>query len=416
LSVRARALLCALFFFLTMASYYILKPVREAIFLNTQGIDKVAHSHIAVSIVSFFAVQVYAMVARRVPGRQLVVWINWLFVASILGFRGVFDWQPAGEAQTAFAWAYYIWVSIFSVFAVTLFWSFAHDVFTSDEGSRFYGYIGAGGILGGFLGGLATEHLVNLVGLSNMFLLSAALLAPCGMIARYVADRVPSTGGAKKGKGEASLGAVELFGKSKYLCGILVLVFLYQALAVLVDYQTKLVVKDAYRSTAEIAQFYGKIYWRVNILGTLINLALTGFLQTRYGPWPGLMTLPIVGFCGAVGFLVHPVLAVGEWVTVLGLAVTYSIHQASKELLYLPVPSTERYIAKGFIDTFVFRLGNGAAAMWLVFAVPASGAASACLMIMAVTMGMISTATWLSIRHREIVAGNESALPKSAAE
>lgn len=415
MNVFLRSALCSLFFFLTMGGYYILKPVREAYFLQTQSMDRVAAAHFAVSIATFFVVQVYAWIARRVAPRRLVIWANGVFVLTILAFRAALAAEPTGTAQTVLAWSYYIWVSIFSVFAVTLFWSFTHDVFTTDEGSRYYGLVGAGGILGGVAGGVLTEQLVARVGVADLLILSAASLIPGMIIVAWLSARVPSTGGrGAKGKGGGSVRATDLFASSRYLLAIVALVFLYQALAVLVDYQTKLIVKQAFPDRTQLTAFMGKVYWRVNVIGTAINLLLTGWLQTRVGPLPGLASLPVVGLAGAVGFFATPVLAVAEWVTILGLAVTYSCFQAGKELLYLPVPSDERYVAKAFIDTFVFRLGNGAAALWLMIVAPASGAASASGMIMATCAGMIAAAVWLSRRHAAIVAGRETALPKEA--
>lgn len=401
--VTTRALLCGAFFFLTMVTAYILKPIREGLFLEAQG-DRVAHSHLAVAVATFFFVQFYAQLMRRIPNRQLIVQANAAFVVAIGALWLCLRGEPVAEGRTALAWLAYIGVSIYTAFSVTLFWSFTHDVFTPDEGKRVYGYVGAAGIAGGFVGSMLTSWLVNRWGIANLLVVAALLLLPCMAIVVWMSPRVPSTTPAKSMKPQSDVTARAVFGESAYLRGILVLVFLYTALAVLVDYESKAIARSSFRSKEEFTAFFASIYNWVNVIGFVANMALTGPVQTRFGPLPGLFSLPLVGFCGGLGFWLAPSLDLAFWVTVLGLAMTYSMHQASKEILYLPVPSSERYVAKAFIDTFVFRLGNGAAAIWLIYAVPPVGAGSLSAAICLVTLGMMATATWLSRRHAAILS------------
>jgi AAA family ATP:ADP antiporter len=398
-----RALLCGAFFFFTMVTAYILKPIREGLFLEAQP-DRVAHSHLGVAVATFFFVQFYAQLMRRIPNRQLIVQANAAFVVAIGALWVCLRGEPAGDARTALAWIAYIGVSIYTAFSVTLFWSFAHDVFTPGEGKRIYGYVGAAGIAGGFAGSMLTSWLVKQWGIANLLVVAGLLLLPCMAIVLWMSPRVPSTTPAKAAKPQSEVRAAQLFGESAYLRGILVLVFLYTALAVLVDYESKAIARSAYRSKEEFAAFFASIYNWVNVIGFVANMALTGPVQTRFGPLPGLLSLPLVGMLGGIGFWLAPSLDLAFWVTVLGLAMTYSMHQASKEILYLPVPSSERYVAKAFIDTFVFRLGNGAAAIWLMWAVPPIGAGSLSAAIVLVTLGMMTAATWLSRRHARILS------------
>lgn len=410
LSLTLRVALSAAFFWLAMAGYYILKPLREAYFLHSQGIEQVAKVHVVVMLVTFVAVHAYAWLARRVGGRALAVWAYASFVLTVVGFWAA---VRAGFQQThvdAFVWSFYIWVSLFSAFAVALFWSVAHDIFTPEEGSKHYGLIGAAGILGGFIGGLVTSRLVERIGLGNLFLVAAALLIPCVAIASFLGARAPAVGTAKS-RPASEISAWELFRGSRYLSVIFLFVFLYQAVSIMVDQQTKLIVKQHLKTPETLAKFQADIYVATNIIGTLVNLFVTGWVQSRFGPFPGLVVLPLCALVGAVGFAVAPSIQVAAVVTTLGLAASYSIQQSSKEILYIPVPSAERYVAKAFIDTFAFRMGNGMTSFWLWLAVPAVGGANICGAIAAAALGMIGCATWLAPRHKDMVETSAPARP-----
>ena len=387
-----------------MASYYILKPLRDAYFLHAQDIRQVALVQIVVALVTFLTVQVYAALTRRVPGRRIATWAFGSFVLTVVALWGVLKSGAHEAHHVAFVWFLYVWVSVFSVFAVTLFWSIAHDIFTPAEGSRYYGIIGAAGILGGFVGGLVTSMIVETIGLPNLFLASAALLVPCVAIAAVLAARAPSLGRSKDQRPAGEVSALGVFRGSAYLRAIFVYVFLYQAVSIVVDQQTKLIVKQAFQTEESLAGFQARIYAATNIIGTVVNLAVTGFVQTRFGPMPGLLVLPLCAVVAAVGFHVMPTIRFAAVVTTLGLAAGYSIQQSSKELLYLPVPSADRYVAKAFIDTFGFRLGNGLTSVWLFLAVPALGGLDACGAMALCAAGMVACALWLVPRHRAMVA------------
>lgn len=392
-----------------MAGYYILKPLREAYFLHSQGIEQVAKVHVVVMLVTFVTVHAYAWLARRFSGRTLAVWAYASFVLTVVAFWAAVRADLQKTHVDEFVWIFYIWVSLFSAFAVALFWSVAHDIFTPEEGSKYYGLIGAAGILGGFLGGLVTSMLVERIGLGNLFLVAAALLVPCVAIASFLGARAPAVGTAKS-KPASEISALALFSESRYLTAIFVFVFLYQAVSIMVDQQTKLIVKQHLKTPESLAKFQADIYVATNIIGTLVNLFVTGRIQTRFGPFPGLVLLPLCALVGAVGFSVAPTIQVAAAVTTLGLAASYSIQQSSKELLYIPVPSAERYVAKAFIDTFAFRMGNGMTSFWLWIAVPAVGAGNICAAIAAAALGMIGCAAWLAPRHRDMVATSSSSL------
>ena len=129
------------------------------------------------------------------------------------------------------------------------------------------------------------------------------------------------------------------------------------------DHQTQRLLDDFQLKGDELTGFYGNLYAMTNILGCLISLALTRLVMTHLGPGPGLMILPVSAAVKAMAVLCWPNQETLLVTLSIELAIHYSIFQASKELLYTPTRDEIRFRAKTMIDTFVFRLGAGMAAL-----------------------------------------------------
>jgi AAA family ATP:ADP antiporter len=425
---RTRTFLCALYFFLVMASYYILKPVREAFFLKDVRLDELPLAHIVVSAATLVAAWVYARLVGRFTGRALVPWVNVAFVACVVAFWGVLrSGLVRREHAATFAWIYYVWVAVSAVFVVTLFWSFVHDMFRTEQGSRLYGFVGSGGVLGAIAGSALTGRLAERTGSGNLLVLAAALDAPVVVVAHVLgrsaeARSETSGSGSRAGGGDATglagrtarpppASAWGVFRESQYVRVIALMVVLFQAIPVLVDYQAKMVVLRELAERDRIAAFYGDVFLGANAIGFLINVLLVGWLQTRWGPLPGLLTFPLVAGAGAGAFVAWPGMEVATVLIVLGQAVQYSIFQTSKELLYLPTGQDVKFVAKGVIDTFFFRLGNAAAAVWIRMSPPPRGSVDLCWLVLVLAAGMVVSVVWLAGAFRRLA---ERAAPGAA--
>jgi AAA family ATP:ADP antiporter len=396
-----------------MSSYYIMKAVRESYFLQTQGYENVPRVHLMVAAMTFLAAQVYTYLASRFSGKQLVAITNTFFVACILVFWMILA-SPNVSAPwlSRMAWVFYIWVAVFAVFVVTLFWSQAHAIFTPAQGSRLYGAIGAGGILGAALGGVITRQLVHYVGSMNLLLIAAGLLTPCIYIGLILGKGMRAIAPEKVVSREAAPATrhsvYTTFLKSPYVCGIGLLVLIYQAIGVLMDYQIHALVQTILKTQDDRTAFFGSVYLFANVLGFLIGLFVAGPVQTRWGPLPGLFSLPVLACTSATIFALHPNVQLATVMCVLGLSIQYSIHQSSRELLYLPTTAEVKFAAKGFIDTFLFRAGNGAAAVWLILDPPAGGGKEVSFRIIPIALVMSLTACLMDRAYRRRILGETS--------
>jgi AAA family ATP:ADP antiporter len=164
------------YFFCVLSSYYILRPVREAMAVGS-GPDTIPYLFIGTFVAMLIATPIFGWVASRFPRRVFLPWVYLFFVSNIVIFWVVFS--QAVDANQEYVWlgrVFFVWLSVFNLFVVSVFWSFMADIYTREQGRRLFGVITAGGSIGALLGGAATSALVVPIGFQNLMPISAALL------------------------------------------------------------------------------------------------------------------------------------------------------------------------------------------------------------------------------------------------
>lgn len=396
--------LCFAYFFLVMASYYLLKPVREAFFLDSEGVGNFPKIHILLVFVTYAAAQVYDSLGRLYRGGWLAVRTVPIFAVLIVLFWAFLQAStPASPSFRVLIWLYYLGVSLYCVFVVAFFWSLTHSVFTPEDGKRHYGIIGLGGIAGGATGGYLTNLLVPFIGSSNLLLVSAALLLPCFFLGWMLdRQRLPEETRVAQEAPQNPLTSLSLLVSHRYVGAIAVLILLVMAFEEFGDHQTQRLLEDFQLKGDELTVFYGRLYTMTNILGCLISLVLTRLVMTHLGPGPGLMILPVSAAVKAIAVLYWPNQETLLLTLSIELAIHYSIFQASKELLYTPTRDEIRFRAKTMIDTFVFRLGAGMAALVVLFVLLDRSQASISGCILVTATASLGVSYWLQKHFRKL--------------
>lgn len=392
--VAVRALVATGYFFSVMVGYYVLKPVRDSFFLGELGYEHLPTGDLVVLLVTGLAAQVWGRVAGRVERGRLVLGAHLCFALSLLGFWVLLGPLGAGpELRRDMAWVYYCWVSVYAVFAVSLFWSLTHSVFEPGEGGAWYGVIGSGGTVGALVGGLVTRGAAQRLGTENLLLLGLLALVPAYGLARSLA-RIPSRGRAQD-PADGARGALGTVTADCYLLVHALLVTVAVFAAHLDDYRLKELVQAAHPDQDSRTAFMGSVYSTTNAVGLVLSLLVAGFLQTRFGPLPGLASYPLC--MAAVGILLlgAPGIGLAFWAMVALQSTAYSIFQSSREMLFLTEPVATRFLAKGAIGTVFFRAGGGLAAL-LALALgraPGNGATSAITVPLAAAL--LGAGIWL---------------------
>jgi ATP/ADP translocase len=373
------------YFFCLLSGYYVLRPVREAMgasadveaifppamigFFAERGVplrDFTLQVLFTCTFLIMLALQpVYGWLVSRFPRRVFLPVVYGFFIATLLGFYVLFDSGVPGRGM-----AFFLWITVFNLFAVAVFWSFMADVFSNAEARAFYGYIGAAGTLGAFLGPILTRSLVERIGIANLMLVSAGFLAMCVVcllrLRLWAVAREQARGVVT---GEVAMGGEVLAGlklvlREPLLRWMALMVIGGVGVGTLLYNEQAAIVRRAYTDPAAATAFYATLDLAVNALTLVVQLLVTRGLLSRFGIAPALL---IPGCAIIVGFSVlaaSPLPLIVAVVQVVTRASEFSLAKPARETIYTRVGREWRYKAGAAIDTVIYR-GADLSFVWL---------------------------------------------------
>lgn len=361
---RTVLVLSALYFFLVMASYFILRPIRDQMGV-AGGVRNLAWLFTGTLVAMLLVSPLFSALVSRWPRRRFVTWSYRALMLCLLAFYGAL----VGLPESTSVWvgrAFFIWVSVFNLFAVSLFWAVMADVYQGESSRRLYGVIAAGGSLGALLGGVATAGLVEWIGAPALLLVSLAMLelalwcmfainaragaaAPDPATARQAGDEII---------GGSAADGFRLALRSPYLLGICGYMFLYTIGSTFLYFLQAQVVDATIDGEAAQTVYFANVDIWVNGLTLVLQLFLTGRLMARIGVGLTLAAVPLISVIGFVGLGLYPVLAAVVVFTVARRVTNFALSRPAREALYVPLSRAEKYKAKNLIDTVVYRVGD----------------------------------------------------------
>lgn len=403
---RRRLLLAFAYFFCVLASYYVLRPIRDAMGV-AGGVGNLPWLFLGTLSVTVLISPLFSRLVSRLPRRRFVAWAYRCLILCLVVFGLLLSSRPEAE-QVWIGRVFFVWLSVFAVFAVSLFWAVMADVFQTRQARRLYGVIGAGGTLGGMAGGALTSWLVSHVGLLPLLLISALLLE-AGLRAMYalsadVAEHVPEQRAVEHEIIGGSIWAgFSGVARSPYLLAIALFMLLFtMGSAFLYLLQAQIVERDIADRAARMVYFAQVDLW-VNGLTLIVQLLLTGRLIQRIGVGAVLALVPLLSIAGFLALAAAPLLTLVILMQVLRRTGNFALTGPAREVLYVPLSREEKYKAKNFIDTFVFRLGDQLGA-WTHTALAALGLSLGGIAFAAVPLSAawLAVALWLGRRHARL--------------
>ncbi|MDX1609483.1 MAG: hypothetical protein R3225_05125 [Halofilum sp. (in: g-proteobacteria)] len=352
------------YFFCLLCSYYMLRPVRDEMGVRG-GVDNLQWLFSATFIAMLLAVPVFAALAARFHRTRLIPAVYGLFLACIAGF---WLWLESGLGPAWAARSFFVWLSVFNLFVVSVFWSFMADLFDHRQAARLFGAIAAGGSAGAILGPVLTGVLAQRLDPAALLPLAGAVLA-CTLPCMWLLTRWSRRhGGAGERTAGAPLGGTLLEGvfavaRSRYLLGICGFIWLYTTLATFLYFAQAGLVSDAFADSGDRTSVFAAIDALTNTLTVGIQLFLTARIVQHFGLARALAFVPLIVGAGFLALAAAPVLWTIMTVQVLRRAGNYAIARPGREMLFTVVPRMEKYKAKNFIDTVVYR-GGDAIAGW----------------------------------------------------
>ena len=391
------ALLLTLNVLLLLAAYYCIKPVREALILAGEGAEVKSYAAAGQAILLLGLVPAYGALADRLPRRRLLNAVTAFFVVCLIAFYAL------TRAGAPVAVVFFLWVGIFNLMIVAQFWSFANDLYTKEQGERLFAIVAAGGSLGALIGAGLAGWLIPAVGIPQLLLVAAALLALAALVSNAVDSReraqhethlppLMTTAEIPAATGEYQIHMIEdakkltvslpgiptatrkgtfsLVFSDRYLLLIALLMLVLNWVNTTGEYILGRTVSGAAEAAVAagrsggltvpefIGRFYSDYFFYVNALGLLLQLFVVSRLIKYLGVKVAVLVLPVLALTGYTILAFAPILALVRAVKIAENATDYSINNTVRNVLFLPTSRDQKYKAKQVIDSFFVRAGD----------------------------------------------------------
>lgn len=343
------------YLFLLIASFIIAKSVRDSLFLSEYGVLKLPYVYMGVAILLAVIMTVYTRFTAVIPLPTLLLGSNLFWALGLFAFWWI--------VKQGFPWAYptfYIWVNLFGALATVQFWTFAQSLYDVRQAKRVLGVVGAGGILGGAAGGMAANLLVAGWGTENLILLIIVGLLSATAIFLTLQKWEPVAPILPPEREEISVrkDLKEIF-SNKLLLTIALVIGLTDIVVNMTDYQFKVLTREAINQKEELTAFFGSFYAVLSLASFVFQIIFTSRIYRRFGLMTGALLMPVGLLAGAFSIVIFKNLwsAIGTKIAEGGFR--HSIHRASMELFYSPIPLSLRRKAKPVVDIVFEKLFGG---------------------------------------------------------
>ncbi|MCW5571558.1 MAG: hypothetical protein KIT37_00845 [Steroidobacteraceae bacterium] len=354
--------------FLIMASYYVLKALRESFLLAGAAAEVRSYAVAANGVVLMLLVPLYSAVRRRIDGLRLVRFVSVFFALNILAFAVSYPFRTSKW----FGIVFFIWVSVYGLMVIAQFWALAANSFNTRSGQRLFPAIMLGATLGALAGAQITDLAILRFGPLPLLLLGALLLiASIALIAPETAA-VPAPSRPVAGASQpvrSVLGGFQVVFASRYLLLVATFVVLLNCIGATGDYLLAALIKaraevlaGASALLTEREAIIGSLYARfqlwVTLVGVLVQALAVSRIYRAIGVRGALLVLPAIALFvyGAIAFV--PVFTMIYVAKILENSTNYSLMNTTQQTLYLPTSAAAKFDGKTTIDTFFWRFGD----------------------------------------------------------
>jgi AAA family ATP:ADP antiporter len=363
-----------LYFFFLLCGYYILRPVRDEMAIEG-GVQHLPWMFTGTFATLLAVTPLFGYLSARVPRYRLLIAVYLFFAANLVGFFVVMMSHITPEWT---ARVFFVWLSVFNLFVVSVFWSFMADLFTPEQGARLFAVVAAGGSTGAMTGPILTAGLTYLMPIATLMLISAAFLVACCLCIHQLdrwSQQHPMAKSKQQGEpiGGSIWAGIRLALTSPYLMGICLYLFCLTTTATFLYLEQARLVGAQIPSPQARTRLFAIVDLAVNVITFMTQAFVTSRMISALGLASALIFLPVVSAIGFSAIGLMPLLLVFILFTVARRVGEYAISKPAREVLFTVVSREEKYKAKNFIDTAVSR-GGDAATGWIVNGVKAFGA------------------------------------------
>lgn len=351
-----------LYIFSVLSSYYIIRPIRDEMGV-AGGVQHLPWLFTGTLIGMMAVNPPFAALVKRLPRERFISIAYRFFITNLLVFVLLLSVSTADQSMWV-GRVFFIWTSIFNLFVVSVFWALMVDVFNPEQGKRLFGFIAAGATLGGVVGSSLTATLAPYAEPTHLLLASAALLEVAVLSVRHLSRLSEALRLRPTAPGEeAPIGGTVLSGlthtfKSQYLLNICLYILLFAITSTFLYFQQAAIVNHSFADRRARTAFFAQVDLTVNVLTLGTQLFLTGRLLRVLGVALTLIILPGLSLLGFITLALAPTIAIIVMFQVLRRAGNFAVARPTREVLFTIIPREDKYKAKSFIDTVVYRTGD----------------------------------------------------------
>lgn len=406
-----------LYIFSLLSSYYIMRPIRDQMGV-AGGVNNLQWLFTGTLIGMVVLNLPFSWLVQTFPREKFIAISYRFFAANILLFALAL--YAATPEQTIWVGRiFFIWTSIFNLFVVSIFWQMIVDVFTSEQGKRLFGFIAAGATLGAISGSAFTISTVEHMAPGYLMVGAAIMLEVAVFCVRRLSGLSAALSERPHVEPEAPIGGTLLGGfrdalSSGYLLNVSLFLLLYAVTSTFLYFQQAAVVSHSFANRAAQTQFFASVDLGVNVLTLAVQLFLTGRILKRFGVGTTLSMLPVFSVIGFGAVALIPTLASVVGFQLIRRAGNFAIARPTREVLFTVLPREDRYKAKSFIDTAVYRLGDQLGAWsFALLTTLGLGLTQVSVVAAAVSGCWLANSWWLG-RRQEVLARQQEATPEAA--
>ena len=351
-------------FFCLFSGYFMLRPIRESMGIQG-GVDNLQWLFTATFFAMLVAVPLFAWLNSRVARIHYIDWVYGFFCLNLLAFGVLFFLL---DDSVWLARVFYVWISVYNLFVVSVAWSLMADVFDAPQAKRLFAFIAAGASVGGLVGPALSTLLVGALGEFGLVLLAALLLALAVALKHYLMAWREVGGAGRAGAeraesprrpvaGNPFSGLTRVLG-SGYLLGIAAFVLLLTSASTFLYFEQARLVAGLFPDRSEQVRVFGVIDFVVQAGALLSQLFITGRIAQRLGVRVLLAAVPALVCLGFIGLALAPTFAMLAAVMIVRRVGEYAFVRPGREMLFTPLDAESKYKAKNFIDTVVYRGGD----------------------------------------------------------
>ncbi len=395
------------YFFCVLSAYYILRPVREMLGV-TSGPETLPYLFMASFAVMLVATPVFGWITSRYPRRIFLPWVYGFFIVNILIFWAIFSQRiDEGQSHVWLGRIFFVWLSVFNLYVVSVFWSFMADIYTREQGRRLFGLLSSGGSFGALLGGTATSVLVVDISFHNLFPIAALLLALAILCIRQLRKWVVHEGHDQPGRSVEigrSLGGNALAGathakRSNYFRAIIIASVIASLLGTALYYFRAELVAASITDVNLQTRFFSNINIASNFLTIIGQMFLVRYIVRRFGIGVALSIMPTLSVLCFVWVAMDPTLLVIAYAEIIRRSTGFAFSKPSTDMLYSVVTPEEKYKTKNFIDTTIYRFGD-VIGIWAIRLLITMGMSVVSLMMVPFALIWTLISLWLGRNYR----------------